>query len=135
MAMVGCFGEVVFRVEEDEVETFDNVEWAGEARYAVHQRHLQNALTEFTGVEPDKIAFEVTLSEALGINVMGELVKLWAYEREGTALPLVLGTRPMGKYRWNLIKHTIQYKNYDADGNVVHAVASLELREYLRNWE
>lgn len=133
MAVVGCLGDIVFEVSENVVETFDKVEWSGEARYAVHQRHLQNALTEFTGLEPDKMAFEITLSDYLGAEVMPELVKLWTYQREGKALPLVLGTRPMGKYRWSLLNLKITYEHSDSEGNVTHAVVALELQEYLRS--
>ena len=53
--VVGCFGDVVFQVSEETVETINNVVWSGSARYSTHQRHLQDALTEFTGLDPDKL--------------------------------------------------------------------------------
>ena len=89
--VVGCLGDIVFQVSEETVETLQDVEWSGEARYTVHQRHLQNALTEFTGVEPDKIRFSMQLTPLLGVDIIGELVKIWTYERSGEAVPTDLG--------------------------------------------
>ncbi len=133
MAVVGCLGEIIFQVSEEVVETLKDVEWSGSARYAVHQRHLQNALTEFTGVDPDSIKFSMTLTWELGVNVLEELVKIWTYERSGEALPLVIGDKPYGKYRWNILKHSAQYQSQDKWGNPTVAEVSLELQEYLRS--
>ena len=57
MGMVGCLGDIVFTVSDRTIETINNVTWSGSARYATHQRHGTHALTEFTGLDPDKIGF------------------------------------------------------------------------------
>lgn len=62
MAIVGCLGDVIFTVSRSVVRTLDNMTWSGSARYATHERHLTNALTEFTGLDPDKITFDILLS-------------------------------------------------------------------------
>lgn len=131
--VVGCLGDIVFQVSEETVETIKDVEWAGSARYAVHQRHLQNALTEFTGLEPDTIKFSMTLTAALGVDVMEEMVKIWTYQRRGEALPLVIGDKPYGKYRWNIVSNSFKYLHHDKRGNPLVVEASLELQEYLRS--
>lgn len=123
---------MVFQVSQEVLETIDGLEWSGSARYAVHQRHNQNALTEFTGLDPDKITFSMFLSQALGVDVMGELVKLWNYERKGESVYLVLGEKCYGKCKWNVVSHKIQAKNYDKYGNLESAEVSVELQEYLR---
>ena len=63
MAVIGYLGEaantgVIFEVSDETVETVRNMVWSGSARYAVHQRHMNHALTEFTGLDPDKISLE-----------------------------------------------------------------------------
>ena len=131
MAVVGCLGDVVFQVSSETVETIDKLEWSGSARYAVHERHLQNALTEFTGVDPDKISFELVLSRELGVNVSKEWAKLWTYERSGKALPLVIGEHHYGKYRWNIIKHEMKPKAHFVNGDIHTATVSVSLQEYL----
>ena len=55
MGMVGCLGDIVFTVSDRTIETINNVTWSGSARYATHQRHGTHALTEFTGLDPDKM--------------------------------------------------------------------------------
>lgn len=133
MAVIGCLGNIIFQVSDEIVETLDAVEWSGSARYSVHQRHNMNALTEFTGVDPDKISFEMILTHELGVNVMDELVKIWTYERAGESLPLVIGDKPYGKYRWNIVSHKMLFLNQDRWGNAYTAKVSIELQEYLRS--
>ena len=132
MAWVGCLGGLVFQVSDETVETLQGFEWGGSARYAVHQRHLQNALTEFTGLDPDRITLEIELSYGLGVNVMDELVKIWAYERKSQALAMALGDKGYGKNRWSIVSHKIQARQFDRHGNLYRAVVSLELQEYLK---
>ena len=131
MPQIGCLGDIIFLVSSNVVETADNVQWSGSVRYAEHQRHLNNALTEFTGIDPDKFSFDMTLSTELGVNVMDELVKIWTYERKGIPLPLVLGEKGYGKYRWTIKNHKIGMKYFDPAGNLSTASVSLSLLEYL----
>lgn len=129
---IGCLGDIVFTVSADTVMTVDNMTWSGSARYSTHQRHLGNALTEFTGVDPDKITFDITMSTDLGVDPQTEIVKIWTYERSGEAVPLTIGEKPYGKYRWNITSHKMKMKSYDRDGNVTLATVSVSLQEYLK---
>lgn len=130
--IVGCLGDVVFQVSDTTVRTISNMQWSGSARYAVHQRHNNHALTEFVGLDPDKMTFDIYLSAYLGIDPMEEMVQLWDYERNATPVPLTLGTHGYGKYRWNLISHKIKMQTYDGHGDITSATVSISLQEYLR---
>lgn len=132
MGMVGCLGDVVFTVSDRAVETINNVTWSGSARYATHQRHGTHALTEFAGLDPDKMTFDIVLSAYLGVDPMAEVVKIWNYERSGTAVPLVIGNKGYGKYRWNILDHKMKMQTFDGSGNVTSATVSVSLQEYLR---
>ena len=94
---VGYLGEIIFTVSDETVETINNFVWSGSARYSTHQRHLTNALTEFVGLDPDKITFDIVVSRFLGVDPYAEVVKIWNYERGGTAIPLTIGTHAYGK--------------------------------------
>lgn len=131
MAIVGCLGDVIFTVSRSVVRTLDNMTWSGSARYATHERHLTNALTEFTGLDPDKITFDILLSAELGVDPIAEVVKLWNIERSGRAVPLTVGTKGYGKYRWNIVKHNMKMKTFYANGDVHTATVSVSLQEYL----
>ena len=137
MAVIGYLGKsaddgIQFVVSRETFRTPKNMIWSGSARYATHERHVTHALTEFTGLDPDKITFSMFLSQALGVDVMGELVKLWNYERKGESVYLVLGEKCYGKCKWNVVSHKVQAKDYDKYGNLESAEVSVELQEYLR---
>lgn len=137
MAVIGYMGEnpsdgIVFTVSDKTLLTLENWKWSGSARYAVHNRHNYHALTEYTGMDPDKITFDIQLLMEMGVNPMEEIVKLWKYEREGTAVALTVGTHGYGKYRWNIVSFDISIKYTDRKGDIAGAVVSLTLQEYLR---
>lgn len=131
MAVVGCLGDIIFQVSDKTVTTINNIKWSGSARYSTHQRHNGNALTEFTGVEPDQMSFDMILPAERGSSPRTELKKLWDYEREGEALPLTIGTRPYGKYRWTILSHDLTVTNTDGQGNFISGIVAIKLQEYL----
>jgi hypothetical protein len=130
---VGVLGDIIFQVSSNVVQTLDNLQWSGSARYGEHERHLTNALTEFTGIDPDTMSFDMELSAYLGVDPMAELVKIWTYERSGKPLSLVVGERAYGKYKWTIKSHKIKMRTYDKRGNVTGASVSVELLEYLKS--
>ena len=96
MAVIGYMGRspsdgIVFQVSSELVLTLENFKWSGSARYAVHNRHNYHALTEYTGMDPDKITFDMTLLKEHGVRPLKEVAKLWKYERVGIAVALVIG--------------------------------------------
>ena len=135
MAVVGYMGEnssdgIVFTVSDQVVRTLRNFKWSGSARYAVHNRHNYHALTEYTGMDPDKITFDLQLLVEHGVE---EIKKLWKYEREGTAVALTIGTHGYGKYRWNIVDFDVSVKYTDRRGDIAGADVSVTLQEYLRS--
>ncbi|MDD2296579.1 MAG: phage tail protein [Sphaerochaetaceae bacterium] len=133
MAQVGCLGDIVFQVSANTIKTIDKLQWSGSVRYSEHKRHLTNTLTEFTGIDPDIISFEIILSVYLGVDPMKELSKIWEYERNGKAVSLVIGEKAYGKYRWTIQQHKIKFETYDKSGNLTGATVSVDLLEYLKS--
>lgn len=136
MAIIGYLGKdadngIQFVASREVVRTLNNMSWSGSARYATHERHITNALTEFTGRDPDSFSFDMLLTAELGVFPMEELIKIWTYERDGEALGLVIGEKPYGKYRWVIKKHETKMEYTDAAGNLYAAEVSVELMEYL----
>lgn len=132
MATVGVLGDIVFSVSSDVVMTIGSMKWSGSARYAEHQRHLNHALAEFTGLGADKLSFDIYLSATLGVDPMAELIKLWKYEREHTPLLLVIGTHSYGKYKWVIESHSVKVQHHGQNGDLRQATVSVSLLEYLR---
>jgi len=137
VAVVGYLGKsasegIIFEVSDQTVRTLKNWKWSGSARYAVHNRHNYHALTEYTGMDPDKITFDIVLKVELGVRPLDDIVKIKTYEREGTAVALTVGRKGYGKYRWNIKDHNVDITHTDVAGNPTEATVSLTLQEYLR---
>lgn len=130
--MIGCLGDIAFTVSSSVVRTLDNFQWSGSARYAAHQRHLGRGLLEFTGMDPDKISFDMTLSTQLGASPVRELSKIAKYESKGRTLPLTIGSKAYGTYRWVITGHSVKAKTFDRRGNLSVVVVSVNLQEYAR---
>ena len=62
---------------------------------------------------------------------MTEVVKIWNYERSGTAVPLTIGTHAYGKYRWSIKNHKMKAQTFDKRGDITSATISLTLQEYI----
>jgi len=129
---VGSLGSIVFTVSDRMVRTIENWKLSGSARYATHNRHMGNALTEFVGLDPDKITFDMQFLSDMGVNPAREIEKLWEYERRGLPVPLTVGSRCFGRYRWNVVSHSVTVQYTDRRGNIAGAAVSVSLVEYLR---
>ena len=130
---VGMLGDIIFEVSSETIRTISNATWGGSAQIATHNRHLTNALTEFVGLDPDNFSFDIVLSVFNGLQDVQESINLiWKYEREGTAVPLTLGEKGYGKYRWNILSHSTKMKHYDRAGNLIDCTVTVQLQEYLR---
>ncbi len=134
--MIGYLGKDAdsgfsFLVSREVFRTPKNMEWSGSARYTTHARHNTHALTEFTGLDPDRFSFDLLLTAELGVDPMDELVKLWSFERSGEAVGLVIGGHAYGKYRWTIQGHKTKMEYTDTAGDLYAVEVSVELLEYL----
>ena len=131
MAQIGKLGDITFEASDEVVRTVSNMSWSGSSRYAVHERHMYDAMSELTGSNADQISFDIILSQNFGINPQTELTRLWRYMRSGQTLPLAIGSKGYGKYRWTITRLDIKLQNFDGSGNVIRAVVTVSLQEYL----
>lgn len=130
MRQVGCLGNIPFYVSDKALQTFENVKWSGSSQFSEHKRHLTDSLTEATGRDADKFSLDIKLSAFLGVNPWDALLKLWDYMRNYVSLPLIIGERAYGKYRWVIKNIKIKMKYYDGSGNMLACDVSVSLTEY-----
>lgn len=137
MAVIGYLGKspedgISFVVSREVFRTPKNLKWSGSVRYATHERHNTHALTEFTGIDPDRFSFDILLTAEMGVDPLKEVVKIWNYERDGEALGLVIGGKAYGKYRWNIKSHETKIEYTDKGGDMYAVEVTVELLEYLK---
>lgn len=137
MALIGYLGKdadsgISFIVSREVFRTPKNMEWSGSARYATHERHNTHALTEFTGLDPDRFSFDILLAAELGVDPLEEVVKIWNFERDAEAVGLVIGGKGYGKYRWTIKDHKTKMEYTDAAGDMYAVEVSVDLMEYLK---
>lgn len=133
MAQIGVLGDIVFEVSEKRVYTISAMTWGGKSSIATTARHNTNALTEYTGMEPDTISLTISVCSWLGADPIEEMVKLWDAMREGRAMPLTIGSKPYGKYRWLISDLSDEVQQFDREGNQYSIQVTLSLIEYLRD--
>lgn len=133
MGMIGCLGDIPFEVSSNAIVTPKNMKWSGSARYATHQRHGGDSLTEFLGNDPDRFTFKILLSAYLGVSPMKMMTKIFEYRRTGQSLCLVIGDKAYGKYRWTIVSHDAELTTTDGAGNITSMTVSITLQEYLRS--
>lgn len=130
---IGSLGDVIFAVSDEEIKTIRDAQWSGKGGWQQHKRHMKMPLPEFVGPELDSFKFNIRISAYLGTKeVMDEIATLLTYEREGKILPLILGEKIYGRYRWTLTSHTVKMNYFDKEGNLTDADLSITLTEYPR---
>lgn len=129
---IGSLGGIVFSVDPNKIQTVSNFKQSGSARYGKHQRHCGDTLLEFVGRDADTISFDMTLAAQLGVDVEAELAKIVNAEQSGEALKLVIGKKALGRFKWVITKHTVNFKQLGRDNALIMAEVSVQLSEYLR---
>ena len=119
-------------ITQDGQKQKNNFVWSGSARYATHDLHAGNSISEYTGTDLAKITFDIQLLASLGVDPMSEIWRLFDLERQGVTLPLTIGNHGYGRYRWTILSHKTKAEHYDGHGNIISATLSISLQEYLR---
>jgi len=133
MPNIGTLGDVAFETSREKIRTFHDMRFQGGANYAVHARHGSAGLAEWTGRDPEKMTMEITLSTALGVDPEKEIEEIVKAMREKKTMTLVLGGKVRGEYKWVIESYSVEANHFDRDGNMIEAVISLELLEYLKS--
>lgn len=136
---IGYLGTVIFEVSESVIRTLSNFRWTASANYEEHQRHLKRPTLEFTGINSETITFDMELSRytlkktskdggtKLGTSPMSSWTKLKSYMESGTAVPLRIGNKSYGRYRWCVKSLELLGGSTDNIGNWITVKVSVTL--------
>lgn len=130
MGQIGTFGEIVFEVSSNKIQTFTDFSRSGSGRWATHEINLQKPLPEFLGPGQEEISFSVRLDVQLGVNPETELQKLRKMRDTGAIAYLIVGGKPVSQNMWLLESIREQHKTHDGQGRLLAANVDLSLKEY-----
>ena len=105
--------------------------WHGKTAYQIYPKSFCDSNGDGIG-DLGGIISKLDYLKELGVDIIPEIVKLWNIERSGRAVPLVIGEKAYGKYRWNILRHSAKYTHHDRLGNPTEAEVSVELQEYIK---
>lgn len=132
MALVGCFGVLIFECSRRRVHTFQDLKVSSEARYAQHDVHLQLPILEFTGPGLSEVNFSMNLNKQWNADPFASLTILRMYNRVGFVAPLLVGFRPitLGFNLWVVTRVSEDHKFFTRDGKLQGAQVDVSLKEY-----
>lgn len=126
---IGTLGDIVFKVSEKTIQTFDGLKIESKTNYAKHTRHNKKPLLEFQYNDTDTASFSIYLSTFLGVNPRKMQKKIDEYRKKGKILTLVIGGKKYGS-KWVITAHSKEYERFDNKGKLLTAKSSISLEEY-----
>lgn len=130
MAEIGSLGDTIFSVSPNQVKTFNDMNWESSASYSTHNRHLKDPILEFTGTNADTISFSMYFSAFLGVDPLGEIVKLLNAERNGKVMSLIIGPKKYGRHKWVITGTSKKLERFDTKGRLLSARVDIKLTAY-----
>lgn len=127
---IGTLGDLTFTVSRNTIKTFEDMSWNKTASIATHDRIGRRDLTEFLGMEPDTMDFEITFSVFLGTNPLKQFAVAKKMQENGTAAVLTLGGKVYGSYKWLIQSQAITLKRFDNTGNLLELTTKIKIIEY-----
>ena len=122
-------GDIVFKVSDKTVQTFDELKIESKTNYTKHTRHNKKPLLEFQYNDTDTASFSIYLSTFLGVNPRSMQNKIDKYRKNGKILTLFIGGKKYGT-KWVITQHSKDYEKFDNKGNLLIAKSSISLEEY-----
>ncbi|MBR2208885.1 MAG: phage tail protein [Synergistaceae bacterium] len=129
--MIGSLGEIVFNVSENQILTFDGLNFQRKANYSEHSVHTRKGLLEFTGFSAATASMNIVLNEVLGINPREELERLNDIFVNHEAVPFILNGNPQGDGLWVIESMSVKYNFISSIGEPKIIEVSLNLKEYI----
>lgn len=128
--MIGYLGDLVFETSDEKILTFANFVRDTAGRWAEHNVIGKKPIKEFLGPNNDTITFTINVNATLGVNPRDEVTRWAILPRDGTPLPLVIGDRALGSYRWVVDSASQAWGTIFNDGKLYSANITVTLSEY-----
>ncbi len=132
MSRIGNLGKtIVFSTSDKKILNFKDFQQTVSGRWAVHERILKRAKSEFLGPDLRRITFKVTLSALHGVKPKKTLKAMEAMVEKGTYEKLIIGGSKIGFYKWKMTSINEAWDTVMNKGELVKVTVSITLEEYL----
>lgn len=131
--IIGAFGDLVFKVSNNQVYTFDDFKISTGYRSQQVDVIGNRPSTYKEGPELEKITFSIVLDLTLGIDDVGQEINRWRNMcNAGVEQPFNIGGIPLSDYMWLLKSVETDSKNIGPSGQIIKAILSVSMEEYVR---
>jgi hypothetical protein len=132
MALLGCFGMLIFECSRRRVQVVEQMHVSNKNRMAEHAIHLQTPILEFVGPGLTEVTFKMNFNQQWNADPFISLLLLRMYCRSGMVAPLLVGNRPitLGFNLWVVTQVGEEHKFWTRHGTLQGAAVDVNLKEY-----
>lgn len=132
MAEIGNLGSLItFSVSSSKVLTFNKMTQTIKGRWATHSVVSAKPKTEFLGADLRGLNLSIKLDATHGVKPRNTLKEIEKAVENGTAMPLVIGGKKVGDYKWVITQASETWDTIFSKGELIQASVSLTLQEYV----
>lgn len=130
--VVGNWGaDIIFRVSEKQVLTFQSLNRTVGSEWATHSRIGKKDQSEFIRPKLQQISFNVKLDATQGVKPRATLDLLADLVERGAVNTMVVGGKRVGRHKWKITDVSEAWNTFYTGGELVSATVSLTMQEYL----
>jgi hypothetical protein len=129
---IATFANKYFEVSGDKICTFQDFQYSSSLQTEKQDASGSKPSTYNKGPDLDNMSFKVHLDVAYGVNPRNEWEEWRDLLNSGDAYPFIMGGRPLGDNRFQLVGVTKSNVNTDNCGNYVSLDLELKFDEYVR---
>lgn len=131
MAIGNWGADIVFRVSDRQVFTFNSLNRTVGSEWATHSRIGQKDQVEYLRPTLQKMTFTITLDATLGVRPRATIDKMADYAERGTVRAMVIGGKRLGRHKWRITDISEAWDTILNKGELVRATLSVTMQEYL----
>ncbi len=129
---IGNWGkDVVFRVSDSEVMTFDKFTHSMGSEWATHSRIGKKDQAEYLRPSLQKLTFSITLDASFGVKPRKILSTLEKHAEKGNVFAFVVGGKRIGKGKWRITSLSETWDVVWDEGGLVRANVDVTMEEYV----
>lgn len=125
---IGSFGKINFKVTDEIVKIFNDLNVSKSAKYVSHDRIGNKPLLQFMGLNPDTLTLNIKLIQGLTGDINTDLKELDSMLKNGTNSNFYMGNKKIGNFV--IESFNTNHELISSAGTTDIANITLNLKEY-----